>query len=350
MSGSRGTPDFVRLAKKLGLDPISPPRDAKRSVAVRRFKKRVAIAGIAAFTATVAWTFVYDSETRTVFDAKREVSHVYLDVNSLDDIIAVSTVVFLTSTGSHTWSVPADFNNSDNTVECIGGGATGARANSGTVGGRGGGGGGYARKTNVALTPSGTVSYYVGAASADTWFGSTGTVLAKGASGATGGQAASCVGDVCYSGGDASSGRNYSGVSAICGSGGGAAGESGDGGNASSGSSAYSGSGGSGGPSGGGSGGAGVVTTGNGLSGSNGHNWDGSHGAGGGGSGGACYYSTDTGVNGGSGGYYGGGGGGAFRIGTYIGGISAGSGRQGLIVITYTPFTARPRARAFILG
>jgi hypothetical protein len=94
----------------------------------------------------------------------------------------VDTVVFLTSTGANTWTVPSDWSDT-NTIEVIGGGGGGARSAAGNGGG-GGGGGGYSKTTNLAgLTPGGSVDYFVGAAGAgatadntngtaggDTWF------------------------------------------------------------------------------------------------------------------------------------------------------------------------------------
>lgn len=66
---------------------------------------------------------------------------------------AVKTIVLTSGT---TWTVPADWNSTNNKIEVIGGGG-------GAYSG-GGGGGGYARKNNAALTPGSTVSYVIGAA------------------------------------------------------------------------------------------------------------------------------------------------------------------------------------------
>lgn len=149
---------------------------------------------------------------------------------------------YLTSGSS--WTVPADWNNTNNTIEVIGGGAAGGSYNytdgGETAGvynpGGGGGGGAYAKKTNVALTPGASVSYEVGAggvaqapqgssphntasvswAGGDTWFYSRNIVFANGGGGAyksgnssgplgaggSGGSAALSVGDVVYDGGN----------------------------------------------------------------------------------------------------------------------------------------------------
>lgn len=220
--------------------------------------------------------------------------------------VSAATTIFLTSSTS--WTVPSDWNSSDNTIEVIGGGSNGAAS--------GGGGGAYAKITNLSLTPGGSATYQVGAAGAsggDTYFNGSGTtcaaqsVCAKGASTATGGSAGSSIGSLTYSGGSGG---------AANGGGGGAAGPNGAGnngsGNGGAGGSGDAGSGGAGGSAGGGAGG-------------NGTEWDATHGSGGGGGGNGAA---------GAGGNYGAGGGG----GTKQGGVA---GKQGLIVITYTPSTGR---------
>ncbi|MEI7527810.1 MAG: hypothetical protein WCK76_02595, partial [Elusimicrobiota bacterium] len=63
--------------------------------------------------------------------------------------------IFLTATGAGTWTVPADWTSSNNTIEVIGGGG------SGKVGG--GGGGAYSKSVDVSLTPGTDVSFSVGA-------------------------------------------------------------------------------------------------------------------------------------------------------------------------------------------
>ena len=71
-----------------------------------------------------------------------------------------SNVEFLTTGTS--WTVPKDWNNAQNQIECIGGGG-GGRA--GAAGG-GGGGGAYSSITNLALTPGATLAYKIGAGGA----------------------------------------------------------------------------------------------------------------------------------------------------------------------------------------
>ncbi len=89
-------------------------------------------------------------------------------------------VIFLTS--GTTWTVPADWNNAANTIECIGGGASGAGNTS--LSQAGGGGGAYAAISNLLLTPGNIINLQVGAGGAyvgpyypaagtDTWFNGT---------------------------------------------------------------------------------------------------------------------------------------------------------------------------------
>ena len=122
-------------------------------------------------------------------------------------------------------------------VECFAAGGTGGTSIS-AAGGGGGGGGAYARVNALPVTPGTSYTVTVGAsAGADSWFGSTATVLAKGGSvggnaaliatpgaGGAGGNAAHCVGDVAWSGGNGSAG-----TTGAVGAGGGGAGEDGDG-------------------------------------------------------------------------------------------------------------------------
>ena len=76
-------------------------------------------------------------------------------------------VIFLTA-GSTTWTVPSDWNNSNNTIDLIGAGG-GGHSSTGAAGAGGGGGGAFARLTNFALTPGATVYVSVpGITSADT--------------------------------------------------------------------------------------------------------------------------------------------------------------------------------------
>lgn len=310
-------------------------------------------------------------------------------------LLARAEVIFLTTTGANTWTVPSDWNSSNNTIEVIGGGGGGVN-NSASSNGNGGGGGAYSAISNLSLSGGASVDYSVGTAGAadggtggDTWFNGTtlggSSVGAKGGSGATtgaagaGGVAASGVGATKYSGGTGGSGLNGGG------GGGGAAGSHGNGaqggtaaptgnrgagggGGADGGSAGVDGSGdtsgaggnnrlgagggtvanpGNAGTSGGGGGASNLANPGNGS-----NNAGGAGGAGevlwtqtsnsatagpGGGGGGGGYGYTGTGGTGGTGGLYGGGGAG----GGYASGQGSGAaGAQGIIVITYSPLTA----------
>lgn len=222
------------------------------------------------------------------------------------------TTIFLTSGSS--WTVPADWNSADNSIECLGAGAGGSNAAVNYAGQ----GGGYSKITNLSLIRGAPISYQVGAAGlggatgaagGDTWF--NGASLAASSVGAKGGAAAGVsndntvlgVGTVKYNGGyQASQSR-----------GGGAAGPNGHGVGGNTSGNADAGFGGAGGTNG--------PTP---SAGGNGTEWDASHGSGGGGG-----FNNVAGV-GAAGGLYGGGGGDGSSA-------NGGGGGQGLIVITYTP-------------
>jgi len=244
-----------------------------------------------------------------------------------------STIFFTSGTS---WTVPADWNDSDNTIEVIGGGGGGRGRAGDWSTPLGGGGGAYSKITNLVLTLGGSVTYQVGlggpggptgsngSPGQDTWFNAstcaTSSVCAKGGAGGRnkgggqGGSATSGIGTTKYSGGSSNGSGNGHGWG-----GGGAAGLNGDGGDGVPSSSGGTGDNGFGGVGGGGS-----------QDGSPGMEWDTTHGSGGGGGGG----STSNGVDGGQGGLYGGAGGGADDI----NGGSGGDGAQGLIIITYYSF------------
>ncbi len=285
--------------------------------------------------------------------------------------------VFITTTGSGSWSVPSDWSNV-NTIEVIGGGGAGGYD---TVdASAGGGGGGYAYYTNLSGL-SGNITYSVGQGGipsstaatrngGSTWFNGadclSSSVCASGGTGATD-ETTNGVGGTYQTGTGGYTGGNGadSGYNADDGGGGGG-GAAGPGGNAGSGGissldengggggggagddtpangseavGATGGAGGNGpnesgggaaggedGSDGGGGGGGTDNLTENGGDGGAGTEW-GSYGAGGGGGGGA-----DAG-EGGQGGLYGGGGGGHGEDGANG---TLGRGAQGIIVITYT--------------
>lgn len=280
-------------------------------------------------------------------------------------IYQATTYNVITSTGSGTYTVPTDYTVPDSVVHCIGAGASGSLLRSSTGAPRsvtGGGGGAYASKSDVSLTPGGSVSRTVGAGGAalgptgttqatvgnaggDTDFNSS-TVLAKGgqpggvnsssgtSTGGVGGSAASCVGDVKYSGGNGGStsgGANGYRVT----SGGGAAGPNGAGVSAADNSTSNSvpPAGGDGGAGSGGVGGAGASSA-NGTNGGDGTDITGSAVGSGGGGGGAISGGGSATYIAGNGGLYGAGGGAA---GGATGTIGSGSGANGVIVVEYTP-------------
>lgn len=233
---------------------------------------------------------------------------------------ALATQIFLT-VGSGTWAAPPDFS-STNTIECIGGGGGGGDSTTG----KGGGGGAYAKIVNYPGVPGASISYSVGAggsgstaptAGGDSWFGSTGTILAKGAqvTSGNGGLASASVGTTKYNGG------NGGGAG-----GGGAAGPNGAGGNAtSSGGAGDAGFGGAGGAYPGGAGGDGAE-------------FDATHGSGGGG-GGSPSQPPAPGLPGSYGA-----GGGAYQSTTLGGGVA---GSAGLCVINYVPGQRRVSSGVF---
>jgi hypothetical protein len=283
-----------------------------------------------------------------------------------------------------TWKVPADWNNSNNTIEVIGAGASGYSA-SNSNGATGGGGGAYSKATNVSLTAGTSVSYSIGKGGRKTAVGLNSTGMAGGASyfcnstsncstasdtavvaGGAGGTAgtngttgvgtggAVTVGTGLSGGnggrgngtGDSSGGGGGGGQAAKAGQtggnggttntwGGGGGGGGGDdsGTQSSAGSNATSTTGGAGGngragtgdAAGTGGGGDGGGTGASGTDGWTGNEWTN---AGAGGGGGGAGDNTSAFIRGGDGGFAGGGGG---------GGIWGGFGGNGIIVITYEP-------------
>jgi hypothetical protein len=104
----------------------------------------------------------------------------YVGANSTQDTTTTTGLVFSSDasytyynlTSGTSWSVPANWNNSDNNVYLIGGGGGGsgsvvASSSGSHNSGSGGGGGGFTALTNTTLTAGGTVSYAIGAAGAN---------------------------------------------------------------------------------------------------------------------------------------------------------------------------------------
>jgi hypothetical protein len=310
---------------------------------------------------------------------------------------AGNTVIFVSSTASTTWTVPNDWNSASNTIEVIGGGGGGNTG--GSSGAGGGAGGGYSKISSLSFVQGASTAIGVGSGGGagvtggDTFLSTstsnntcaTSAACAKGgpgatsATGATAAATSSAVGTTKYKGGNGGTGNTAADSG---GGGGGAAGPSGNGQVAGVGSASTTQAGGGGGGgsdsgavgqaasstiggaggnnnggSGGGKGGTATVSSTVGTIGGGGGGGGGGTGVhagskggdgqtlwtrtadsstagpggGGGGAGGvqSANESTETGGNGGS---YGAGGGGSE--------LTAGSGAQGIIVITYTPTTA----------
>lgn len=226
------------------------------------------------------------------------------------------------------YSLPADWNNADNKIECIGPGGNGSTRVSSSQGGNGGGGGAYAASTNVnlgtgpivtrALTGGSGGACYVqntaGTKVVQADFGANAAASNNGAG--RGGLVAGCIGDVKTAGGN---GGN-SVVGDAGGGGGGAAGPTGVGGNGAVGATIN-----------GGSADGGVVgqQTTQGATGNSGTEWDSTHGCGGGGAGGVGGGSRAGGAGGASGG-----GGGGTDSGTSS---SFGPGSAALIILQWNP-------------
>ncbi len=314
-----------------------------------------------------------------------------------------ATVIFLTvnpGKGNQTWNVPSNWNSSNNTIQCVGSGGEGAAGVAdGGAGGAAGGGGAYAKITNLSLTPGGNITYAIGADATttsvttavgqarETYFNGTASSTAslscswgRAGNGTTssgvGGLTSQSIGSTTYAGG---AGGTYAAHAAPT-AGGGAGGSNGAG--AQGGANTTGGAGPGGGGNGGGTAGNGTGGTGNGANGGNnssgtghgngdsgsgctagtngggggggqnntpatvgcaggiGTEFDASHGSSGGGGGGASATGDAVGSAGGNGGTYGGGGGGGGGGGaTHVGG-AAGTGGQGIIVITYMPASA----------
>ena len=172
------------------------------------------------------------------------------------------TVIFLTS--GTTWTVPSDWNSSNNTIETIGGGGGGG------WGGGGGAGGDYCELSNFSTTAGANISYAIGAAGtggtssshngaagATTTFNGASLVAPGGGGGISGGAGGAPGTDTtgtCYAGG---SGGNFAGGTGVPGGGGGGAGGPfGVGGNGGGPANGYGGDGGGG--NGGGTNGSGL--------------------------------------------------------------------------------------------
>jgi len=253
-----------------------------------------------------------------------------------------------------TYTSPSDWNNSSNSVKCLGGaGGGGAAQGANSVRATGGGGGGYAETTNFTFATPGTTtaSYSVGAAGTgvlnaagnaggNTWFSATTTLMGgrggggqriasstSALSGGTAGAGSGSAATTTYSGGRGGNISAFSSTAYQQTGGGGGAGPNGAGGNGGDKTTAADPAS-AGGTGDNGTGGTGSAADSS-LPGNPGTEWGttGLYGSGGGG--GAALTSND-------GGLYGAGGGGYLRGATTP---TGGDGQQGLIYIMYTPGT-----------
>jgi hypothetical protein len=286
----------------------------------------------------------------------------------------MAVVTFLVSpTGSNqTFSVPTTWSNVSNLVECVGSGGTGgAGAGNFTNASSGGSGATYAA-AKVVLIPGSTATYQIAAIAAgvssnsngnngtSSWFnGATFNASSVGAvggvggttsifgfvSGAPGGAASACRGTVKMSGGASGSATDDGGHTAASG-GGGAGGPNGAG--VSSANALDTGTAGGAGDNNFGEAGAGGApnsTGGTSGAGGSGQEYDASHGIGGG-SGGCTAIGDTISATSGAAGLYGAASGGAAAGGNSTGAFTANSA-QGLIVVSFTPYTP---AAARIVG
>lgn len=309
-------------------------------------------------------TLPYEKELWDLPNKTWTPQHKWSNIGWLPDIgenlnYVYAATTFLTTTGSNqTYARPSDWNSVNNKIECLGGAGSGGISNNGNGNASGGGGGAYSAITNFTFDSSGTATYRVGSggssvatggatagnAGGQTWFNDTvnpgvgttnekcsadngkGGETGRPANGGAGGAASSSWGQTKYSGGR---GGNATTTTGICASGGGgAAGPAGAGGNGGDISAIGSTDGGSAnnGTTAGGRAGSGAIDGGSGTE------FGASYGCG---SGSGGYASPSANTTSGNGGNYGGASGGA-SAGSGLTGTS-GAGRQGLIVVTYTP-------------
>lgn len=281
----------------------------------------------------------------------------------LDDrFIYLSTVIFVVS--GTTQTSPADWVNAANTVEGLGGGGSGSGTWTDNVSADkayGAGGGEYRKIANFSVATPGTTAfnYVIGAGGSpggvgsdvsgaqngtdgtQTTFNTTSLVAKPGLKGgpAAGAGGTGGTGAAGNANGGAGGGVGHRGSASGAGGAGGPAGVGGAGTASSAtnqGTAGGTGNNGSGGPGGAGN------SSGNGTAGSAGTNWDATHGSGGGGGGGR---NSSGSANGGAGGLYGAGGGGALDTAS---GATGGVGKQGLLILTYTPVAAgQPTSKRF---
>lgn len=283
------------------------------------------------------------------------------DLVGRKDFVFLSTVSFLVSpTGSNqTLTSDPTWNNSNNTIECIGAGGSGGVANGAAPKScAGGAGGDYAKISNFTFATPGTTTatYQLGTggtaisgtlvsngnAGGDTWFNSATfagcSVGGRGGGGGQGNSTATANGGAVGNGNTSTGttintggrGGNVTTNTGEVGTGAGGAGGLNAAGNQGVDSSGNSTAASTNGGQGDGTHGGAAGTSGGGTGG-NGTEWDASHGSGGGGGGNDASLAVA-----GSGGNYGGGGGGGTSTSTTHP-CGSGAGIQGIIVLTWTP-------------
>lgn len=305
----------------------------------------------------VADKLIYIDIPREYGFDRRWFSHVWLDGEEL--VFPVLAQSFLTTTpgSNQTYTSDPTWNNANNTIECLGGGATGG-ASVGAGWASGGGAGAYSKITNFTFaTPgtttatynigkggtantvstvstiangvAGTVTYFNASADPGNGADNTKVSAAPGSAGAavTTGTATGGAGGLTTAGWGQTKTAGGNGANATLattpGGAGGAAGPFGNGANgiSTSGGGADAGHGGTGGTSG--------------ANGGNGTEWDASHGSGGGG--GSKTTSAAGTATAGAGGLYGGGSGGATNTHNLTGDAATSpAASQGIIVLTWT--------------
>ena len=171
---------------------------------------------------------------KTIFRGKKVMKTINYTNKKILLLIGLLLVTFIghaqspqTFSSSGTWTCPAGVTSIQ--VEAWGAGGSGGGNNSNSDGGGGGGGGAYSRST-ITVIPGVTYTVTVGTgaigtavdgtAGGDSWFNTTGTILAKGgnggiagtftsgAAGGNGGAAASGIGTTRLSGGNGGNGNN----------------------------------------------------------------------------------------------------------------------------------------------
>src|SRR5262245_50497156 len=133
-------------------------------------------------------------------------------------VLAYATTDTYTTAGNFTWTCPTGVTSVQ--VEVWGGGGVAGNGDNSTLGGGGGGGGGYSRLNAYMVTPGNNYTVHVAAGGTGTnsYFNTTGTVLANsgsngttGGAGGAGGGSVTAIGDVKFAGGAGAANQTYQG-------------------------------------------------------------------------------------------------------------------------------------------